>query len=231
MVHDTQVDAGLIIKDAELSNVSQASLEEIFESSTDTVFYCVPMSAFEPALKSHIDLLNRTHRTLIADVLSVKTHPKQVMERHLPSQQEGLLTHPMFGPDGVREAGLQGQRIIIDKFRTSDARYGFWLEYLKRKGLAVIEMKAEEHDRLAAESQGIVHFVGRVLARFGLQSTAVDTLNARKLQEIAASVNRDTWELFIDLQTLNPYMPEVRRRFAEAEKSILADLAGQKKSV
>jgi len=53
-------------------------------------------------------------------------------------------------------------------------------------------MSADEHDRLAAQSQGLTHFVGRTLERFGFTPTPIDTLGTTKLHEITAQVSNDT---------------------------------------
>ena len=66
-------------------------------------------------------------------------------------------------------------------------------------------MSADEHDRLAAKSQGIAHFVGRLLQEYDYSATKIDTLGARKLKEIMDQVCNDTWELYMDLQQYNPY--------------------------
>ena len=71
---------------------------------------------------------------------------------------EAMLTHPMFGPDSVSALGLAGQPIVLDRFRASAEAYAFWRDYFARKRLRVIELSADEHDRLAAYSQGVAHF-------------------------------------------------------------------------
>ena len=202
---------------------SPHSLEETL--SSEVVFYCVPISHFKSALKEHLEFFTSgSAPKLIVDVLSVKTYPKKIFEELLPETQQVLLTHPMFGPDSVKEAGLNGQPIVLDKFRTSDENYKFWKDYFTKTGLTPIEMRAEEHDKLAANSQGVAHFVGRVLDEFGMQPTPIDTLGAKKLLEIKEQTCNDTWELFTDLQTKNPYTIDMRVRLGEAVHEIYRKL-------
>ena len=78
-------------------------------------------------------------------------------------------------------------------------------------------MSADEHDRLAAESQGVAHFVGRTLERFGFAQTPIDTLGTRRLHDVTSQVSNDTWQLFVDLQTLNPHTKGMRLRMSEAQ--------------
>jgi prephenate dehydrogenase len=191
----------------------------------DVIFYCVPISAFEATLRRHLPYFAEleTTRTLI-DVLSVKVHPREVFDRCLPATYQAMLTHPMFGPDSVAVGGLAGQTIVLDRYRMSDASFTWWKEYFAMKRLAVVLMTAEEHDRLAAESQGVTHFVGRTLERFGFAPTAIDTLGTKKLHEITAQVTRDTQQLFVDLQTRNPYTGAMRVRLSQAQDTVFDQL-------
>ena len=122
--------------------------------ANDVIFYCVPISIFEQTLVSHLPILAKLpgEKTLI-DVLSVKLHPMEVFEKHLPAGYNVILTHPMFGPDSVQLNGLVGQPIVMDRFKASNETFEFWKNYFKKKQLQVIEMSADEHDRLAAQSQ------------------------------------------------------------------------------
>ena len=65
----------------------------------------------------------------------------------------------MFGPDSSKN-GFKNLPIVIDKFLTRNETYTFWKNYFKEKKLRVIELTAEEHDKLAANSQGLTHFIG-----------------------------------------------------------------------
>jgi len=168
--------------------------------------------------------LNDGRKRLIADVLSVKVHAKKVFSRHLPVDCEALLTHPMFGPDSVAARGLADQAIVLDKFECKDETYKFWKDYFESKKLRVIEMTAEEHDRVASESQGLTHFIGRVLAEFGFRYTPIDTLGAKMLHQIHEQVNNDSWQLFEDLQTLNPFTIEMRVRLSDAQSRVFNKL-------
>ncbi|MGD9682511.1 MAG: prephenate dehydrogenase/arogenate dehydrogenase family protein [Candidatus Obscuribacterales bacterium] len=194
---------------------------EIETLACETIFYCVPISAFEDILAGHAGQLQtgvqQERKITVIDVLSVKMHPRDVFARHLPDSVEAILTHPMFGPDTVRQRGLSGLKMVMSKFRAGDETFAFWSDYFKGKELDIIEMTPEEHDEMAANSQGLAHFVGRVLDEFGLEETPIDTLGAKKLHEVRALAANDTWQLFNDLQTLNPYTRKMRIRLFEAQ--------------
>ena len=205
--------------EAERQGLTTASLRDTINA--DAVFYCVPISAFEATLREHLPLFTELggSRTLI-DVLSVKVHAREVFARHLPAKYQALLTHPLFGPDSVAASGMQGQTIVVDGLRLPADVLDAWRRYFESKGLVVVPMSADEHDRLAAESQGVTHFVGRTLERFGFAPTPIDTLGTKRLQDVTSQVSNDTWQLFVDLQTLNPHTRAMRLRLSEAQDSV-----------
>lgn len=176
--------------------------------NSDVIFYCVPISSFESIIKEHKKYFKTSH--VLIDVLSVKMHPKKVFEKYLTGMDtQAMLTHPMFGPDSSKES-FAGLPLIFDKFLANDKQYGFWKRYFLRKKINVIEISPEQHDRLAANSQGITHFVGRILEGFGIQKGPIDSLGTKKLLEIKDQTCNDTWQLFTDLQNYNPYTKAMR---------------------
>jgi len=196
----------LLDQDFELTIVNRKNAEEIVNS--EVVFYCVPISTFESVIKSHKKYFRENQ--LLIDVLSVKMHPKKVFEKHLRGlKTQALLTHPMFGPDSSKN-GFDGLPIIVDKFKTSQENYLFWKNYFANKRLKVIEMTAKKHDQLAANSQGLTHFIGRLLEKFNLKPTEIDSLGTKKLLEVMGQTCNDTWQLFNDLQNFNPYTKAMR---------------------
>lgn len=181
----------------------------------EVIFYAVPINEFENVIKSHKKYFKPEQ--LLIDVLSVKMHPKKIFNKYLKgSRTEALLTHPMFGPDSVRMQGLRGQPLIFDKFKSSASNYTFWKRYFQHKGLKIIELTATEHDKLAARSQGITHFLGRILEKFAMKPTPIDSLGSRKLLEVMDQTTNDTWELFRDLQNYNPYTKQMRLDLGKA---------------
>jgi prephenate dehydrogenase len=187
-------------------------LKKAYES--DVIFYAVPISSFEKVISSHKKYFRPEH--LLIDVLSVKMHPAKVFEKYLnETPTQALLTHPMFGPDSSKD-GFEGLPIVLDKFKTNDQTYIFWKNFFAKKKLRVVEMTAEEHDKLAANSHGLTHFIGRLLDEFELKSTAIDTLGAKKLQQVREQTCNDTWELFTNLQHYNPYTKSMRIKLGDA---------------
>ncbi len=103
---------------------------------------------------------------LLMDVTSLKTGPLRAMLEHSRGSVVG--THPLFGPS---VHSLQGQRVVLTPGRGAD-----WLGWVRTmlaaRGLVLVETTPEEHDRVMAVVQVLVHFatevLGATLARVGL---------------------------------------------------------------
>ncbi len=173
---------------------------DIFKS--DVIVYAVSIRAFEEVVRRHAPHY-RDGQTII-EVLSVKIHPSKVLARYVKNNGVYTLsTHPMFGPDSSKH-GFHNLPMIMCP-SNNRKKYNEWKHYFISKELKVVEMTPGEHDKAAAESQGLTHFLGRLLQQYGFKPTSIDSLGARKLKEIMDQVNNDTWQLYKDLQKYNPY--------------------------
>lgn len=158
--------------------------------------------------------------TLVVDTCSVKVHPVQLMQSILGADRPMLATHPMFGPDSGRQ-GLAGLPIVVHPLGPSHVLHGEWLSRFESMGLRVLLLSPQEHDRIAAFSQGVTHLVGRVLKAMGLEPHPMATVGFKNLLEIMNQTCNDPWQLFLDLQRYNPYTPQMREKFLNALKEVL----------
>lgn len=198
--------------DLEKNTVIAQNLKEVYQCGA--IFYAVPISAFEKIIKTHRQYFRKDQ--VLIDVLSVKLHPSKIFNKYLrDSMTQALLIHPMFGPDSSKN-GFEGLPIVLDKFGTEKKIYDFWRNYFLTKKLRVIEMPAKEHDRIAANSQGLTHFIGRLLEELKFGKTAIDSLGAKELLLVKEQVCNDSWQLFSDLQHYNPYTKKMRLRLGHA---------------
>ena len=102
---------------------------------------------------------------LVADVCSVKVKPVEWMLANLPEHCRILATHPMFGEHSASES-LADHNFMLHPVRCALHEYA-WLEsFLRDHAVRVTEMTPEEHDRIAARSQGVSFFVGQILWAF-----------------------------------------------------------------
>jgi len=199
--------------------VTQIPFERIGEM--DTVFLCVSISSLEhvlPELSRHL----RPGQTVI-DTCSVKAYPVAQMIRFLPENVNIIASHPMFGPDSAVQR-TDRLPIITAPVRGPDAVYSRWKASFFELGLQVIEMTPDEHDREAAFTQGITHYLGRILAAMDLKPSTIATLGYTRLLQVMEQTCNDPEQLFKDLQRYNPHTREMReslRRAREATERLL----------
>ncbi len=201
---------------AQSSGYPWADLETVMEQ--ETVFLAVPISRMESLLKE-ISPLSRSGQVII-DVASVKTRIRDWMVKELPVEVQILNTHPMFGPDSYKRD--RDLRMVFCPTRINKELENTWRGVFGSWGCRLIDLEVEEHDRLAARSQGITHFVGRVMKGMNIQPTVVDTHGFRQVHHVVEQTCQDTEELFHDLQFYNPYTPEMLTDFSRSVHAVKA---------
>lgn len=181
--------------------------------ASDVIILCVAISSMETVLEHIAGTLKPG--ALVMDTCSVKVHPSAAMMRLLPSDTEILATHPMFGPDSGKN-GIQNLPLVFSPMRMEKSNADLWRGNFKSMGLNVIEMTPDQHDREAAYSQGITHFIGRVLGELNLNQSTISTAGYSDLLDIVTQTCNDPWRLFVDLQQFNPYTAPMRRDLHQA---------------
>ncbi len=180
-----------------------SSLDDILQCFL--VFLAVPIRSFEGIVQeiSQYTLYNTT----IVDVCSVKTYPAKIMEKYLPNHVGIIASHPHFGPDSY--SPFRELKTTMCPVRDTYKRYNELKEFFESQSIRIIKMTADEHDKMAASSQGITHFIGRVLNEAGVCSTEINTLGFNELLGVIEQTCNDSWDLFKDLQKFNPYTNEM----------------------
>ena len=189
--------------------------------ATDVVFFCVSISSFQDVLKRVASRI--PPGTLILDTCSVKSMPVRWMLELLPEENRIIGSHPMFGPDSGA-GGLQGLPMVLCPARIGEKELNYWTGEFSRIGLRVLRMAADEHDHQAAYSQGITHFIGRVVDDLDLEAYPISTLGFQKMLDVVAQTCNDPFQLFLDLQRYNPYTGEMRERLYTSLMKMLAIL-------
>jgi prephenate dehydrogenase len=185
----------------------------------DTIFLCVPISEIETVLKSS---KFREDSTVI-DTCSVKEYPVELMIKYLPIETMIIASHPMFGPDSIK-GGTSGLNFVIHNVRCGREKFDSWFSFFKGLGFNMVDVSPKEHDRLAANSQGVTHFIGRILEKMEIAPTPIDTTGFKKLLEVKQQTCNDTMQLFQDLQMKNKFTKHMRARFYYAAESLSSDL-------
>ncbi|MCF7927588.1 MAG: prephenate dehydrogenase/arogenate dehydrogenase family protein [Spirochaetales bacterium] len=196
--------------------VERCSEDTVLQS--DTLFLCVSISAMESVLERISARLGR--RTLVFDTCSVKVDPVEKMKALLPADTAIIGSHPMFGPDSAG-GGLEGLPVVLSRVRGKEEWYQLWKSRFLEMGLRVLEKTPDEHDREAAYTQGITHFIGRMLGELELQPSSMATVGYNKLLDIIQQTCNDPLQLFADLQRYNPYTSSMHDRVAEAFRNTL----------
>lgn len=157
---------------------------------------------------------------IVADACSVKVKPVKDMLTELEENQPIIATHPLFGPDSVERFGLKGQKVVVSPIHATKKQLSMLENIFKKMELKIIHATPEEHDKQMARSQALVHFLGRGLAGLNLREQEISTPDYQSLLRINDFVNNDTWQLFFDMQTYNPYAQDVRNEFIESLKKL-----------
>ena len=212
-----EVDVFDIDSNNETESVRFVSLEDVLKN--DTIFLAVPIRDFEELMKD-LSTKIQGNKTVI-DVCSVKVHPKNMMIEHLSDEVDIIATHPLFGPDSFQE---RGSVMMMEKVRDQHGRYDFWKSYFGSQNIIIEEITADQHDMMAAKSQGLTHLIGRVINDFGTQKTNIDTVGYQALHKLVNQTCNDSWELFEDIQKFNPYTESMITDLNQSFKKIVNSL-------
>ncbi len=188
---------------------------------TDVLFICVPIAAFEETVNKILPLLGKN--TIICDVATVKIHTVKILrDKKVPNF---IATHPMFGPYSYakKENSLKDLRIALCDSSLTKEEMAQVIDFLQAAELKVLELTADEHDRLIAETLFLTHLVGQTVKKGGFERTSIDTVSYGFLMDAVESVAHDE-QLFRDVFKFNPYCKDVLARYEKAEKETVVSL-------
>lgn len=181
----------------------------------DLIIPAVPISSLESVLKKIKTVLKPG--ALVMDVCSVKVEPCKWMKKILPKHIDILGTHPMFGPDSAKY-GLKGLSMVFCPVRIKHSRLKEIMSIFKKMQLDTVVMTPNAHDKEAAVSLALVHYIGRGLSMFKIKPQQVSTLGFERLLTVNETVENDTWQLFKDMHKYNPYSKALRKKFVDSLK-------------
>ena len=194
--------------------IEYTSLNNIMNEKN--IFIAVPIREFEKIINKISPLLKKG--TTIIDVCSVKKYPTEIMIKKLNPDIGIIATHPMFGPDSFLSNNKL--KMMLNNTRDVNQIFKYWKQYFKDQGIKVIEMTPDQHDLMAARTQGVTHFLGRMLKEFGIHKTQIDTQGFSDLLDLVDQTCNDTWELYSDLQLFNPYTSTMIKNLKSATDSL-----------
>lgn len=203
---DTEV--RVFSRSEELGQGDFFSLAEVCQS--DVLILSVPISSFASVLEEIEDLVGL--ETVVCDVATVKMHTVEILRQS--GIKNFIATHPMFGPYSYEKHGgsLKDLRITLCDHSLTSEKYIQTKVWLQTLGLKVLEMSAESHDKLVAETLFLTHLVGQIVKRGVFERTAIDTVSFGFLMDAVESVMNDE-VLFKDVFKYNPFCREVLEKF------------------
>lgn len=185
-----------------------SSLEAVLTSPT--VVLCVPISQIRE-VASQLAPRSRAGQ-LVVDTCSVKVEPLKVLCEVLDPKVEVLGTHPLFGPDSGAE-GVAGLKMVTCPARISEKNYALVQRFLRKLGLVIIEATPEEHDDQIARTQAIFHLIAQALKELEWAGLPISTPGPEAFFRLVSTVQRDTHQLFLDMQQQNPFAATYRQLF------------------
>ncbi|KAJ4971985.1 hypothetical protein NE237_005084 [Protea cynaroides] len=202
---------------------------DLCEEHPEVILLCSSIISTESVLKS-LPLQRLKRSTLFVDVLSVKEMPRHLFLEFLPPEFDILCTHPMFGPESGKN-GWAGLPFVYDKVRIGDeesrvSRCTCFLNIFALEGCRMVEMSCAEHDRHAAGTQFITHFIGRTLGKIDLDWTPINTKGYETLLNLRDNTSGDSFELFYGLFMYNKNALEQLERLDLAFESVKKQLFG-----
>ncbi|MFA6844646.1 MAG: prephenate dehydrogenase/arogenate dehydrogenase family protein [Sphaerochaetaceae bacterium] len=206
------------------AKVKLATEDELLDC--EVIFFCVSISSFEEVIGKAKGRIKPG--TLVMDTCSVKIYPANIMNRNFGKDVYTIATHPMFGPDSGKN-GIKGLPMVVCPLSCPVVLVNKWVDTFTKWGLDVISMSCDQHDREAAWSQGITHFVGRTLDELKLQDTKLATKGYKALLSIVEQTCNDPQQLFFDLQRYNPYARQMRMGLKGALDTVMQQLKEQEK--
>ena len=195
---------------------------ELLTKQLDVIVISVSILSFEKVLRSlPVQLLTKA---LVVDVLSVKQFARSTMLSVLPPDADILCTHPMFGPDSGA-GSWQGLPCVFEQTRITDFhRSARFISLFEDEGCRMVRMPCKEHDALAASSQFVTHFTGRLLSKMNLKPSPIATAGFKALLKLVENTCSDSFDLFYALYAHNPASSEQLQTFEKAFSDLRRDL-------
>lgn len=214
--------ADLLGHDPQVREVPGGRWAELAEAAAQpVVVLAVPVQALA-AVSARVAPHLRSG-ALVLDVASVKLEPMRILRETLPAGTRILGTHPLFGPQSVAAAGIEGQPVVLcpEPGVETGCVEDFLAGSLK---LDVHVSDADTHDRTMASVQALTHLVSRVITDLGLPPAPYTTRSYDLLAEAARLVAQDSDQLFRAIERHNPHAAALRRRFFDAARALDARL-------
>jgi len=196
----------------------------------DIVIVAVPIAKTPGAITDIAPSVKKG--ALLTDVASVKSEGVDAMKA-LKVELELVSVHPLFGPGAT---SVKEKDFVMVPVKPGQV-YADLKALLTKLGANVVEMGAEEHDRLMAIAQALTHFV--LISYLSALKSMRGTKNAEKLRlpmfstllNLGKAFLSGNPELYGEIQVFNKYARISRSAIIEAYRSLdIAFEAGDAKA-
>lgn len=203
-------------KQAVSSYGNWVSLEECLQKPF--IFLTIPIRRIEEFIRTHA--ADFKPGTVLIDCASVKMVVIDWFRQHLPEEVCFAASHPHFGPDSAKN-GLADHTIALIPGRIPFRHYATLVDlFAEKMQLRVLNISAEEHDRLMAYNLTLIHHLGRTFHDMQISQLALKMASLSKLNHIARVTMNDSEELFYDFHYFNPFAKEVEEKFVNSFNKI-----------
>ncbi len=190
-------------------------------AACEVVVPAVPVQRFETVIERMVPHLRPG--ALVVDVCSVKLKPHAILSRLLPPDVDFVCTHPLFGPQSGKD-GIAGLKVAVCPGR--GGREACVERFLaERLRLKVVRTTPERHDRELAYVQGLTHLIAKIMVEIEPADVLQTTRTWELLMQSVELVRYDSDELFLAIESENPFVAEAKARFFDAARALEARLA------
>jgi len=190
-------------------------------SLTKTVDITIVSVPIENTVEAAVEAAENMKKGLLIDVSSVKIGVVDKILSLIPSNLEYLSLHPLFGS---RVKSFKGKNMAFIKVKEGELTNSM-LEYLRWKGLNLIETSLKDHDEKMAAIQVMPHYayicLASALENFALIneltnfSTTFFEKTLKQLKRLSENIN-----VALDIQKRNVYGFKARKEFLNAVNSL-----------
>ncbi|MDA3899733.1 MAG: prephenate dehydrogenase/arogenate dehydrogenase family protein [Spirochaetes bacterium] len=201
------------------SRSTKLSVEEC-ASRNDIVIITVPIASTIDTIKKIAPLVKEDG--LLMDLTSLKKREVACMLEY--SSCDVIGCHPVFGPS---VSSFEKQVVVL-----TPARGDRWIDFLTdllRKERAEVKISTpEEHDRIMAVVQGLMHFTSitlmKTLMKTGMPSDQFNEFSSpvyRVRNDFASRILNQNPELYADIELHNPETVSILQKYIESCSELL----------
>jgi len=199
------------IKDNLESSIMWCDINECLKK--EIIFLTIPIRKIEDFLIKYRE--NIKANAVVIDCASVKICVVEWLQKYLTPNIFFASYHPLFGPDSAK-TGLIGQQISLMPGRIPYVKYQNLVNILKNLGLNIVNLTADEHDRLMAYNLSFIHHLGRTFFEMNISKVPLMMAGLQTLNSISEVVMNDSDELFKDFYDYNKYANLVKNNFIDS---------------